>query len=88
VALVLALIVAIPPAAFGEPPEQKPFKPEELEQIVAPIALYPDSLLAQQKEVMDTVQTPRKKAKAEGNLETTKEQKVTAQEEMRKAGAP
>src|SRR5688572_33464303 len=24
-----------------------PFKPEELEQIVAPIALYPDSLLAQ-----------------------------------------
>jgi uncharacterized membrane protein YgcG len=26
---------------------QQPFKPEELEQIVAPIALYPDTLLAQ-----------------------------------------
>jgi hypothetical protein len=32
-----------PPAA----PEKPLFKPEELEQIVAPIALYPDSLLAQ-----------------------------------------
>ncbi|HKE92938.1 MAG TPA: DUF3300 domain-containing protein [Povalibacter sp.] len=28
-------------------PAAKPFKPEELEQIVAPIALYPDALLAQ-----------------------------------------
>ena len=27
--------------------QKQPFKPEELEQIVAPIALYPDSLLAQ-----------------------------------------
>jgi uncharacterized membrane protein YgcG len=34
------------PAA--QPAQQKPaFKPEELEQIVAPIALYPDALLAQ-----------------------------------------
>jgi len=32
------------PAAGGD---VKPFKPEELEQIAAPIALYPDSLLAQ-----------------------------------------
>src|SRR5262245_853600 len=29
------------------PAQAQPFKPEELEQIVAPIALYPDSLLAQ-----------------------------------------
>jgi hypothetical protein len=28
-------------------PKSAPFKPEELEQIVAPIALYPDALLAQ-----------------------------------------
>lgn len=28
-------------------PETKPLKPEELEQLVAPVALYPDSLLAQ-----------------------------------------
>nr|WP_298719123.1 DUF3300 domain-containing protein [uncultured Steroidobacter sp.] len=28
-------------------PKAEPFKPEELEQIVAPIALYPDALLAQ-----------------------------------------
>src|SRR4030095_14911028 len=27
--------------------QKQPFKPEELEQIVAPIALYPDSLLSQ-----------------------------------------
>ena len=30
--------------AQGEPP---PFKPEEIEALVAPIALYPDSLLSQ-----------------------------------------
>ena len=36
------------PAQPAQPPKQAtPFKPEELEQIVAPIALYPDSLLAQ-----------------------------------------
>jgi hypothetical protein len=36
-------------ATTGQEPAQKaaPFKPEELEQIVAPIALYPDPLLAQ-----------------------------------------
>jgi hypothetical protein len=32
------------PAAAGD---AKPFKPEELEQLAAPIALYPDSLVAQ-----------------------------------------
>jgi hypothetical protein len=34
-------------AAATTNPAPVPFKPEELEQIVAPIALYPDSLLAQ-----------------------------------------
>jgi len=36
-----------PAAQTQQPAQQQPFKPEELEQIVAPIALYPDSLLAQ-----------------------------------------
>jgi len=40
-----------------------------------------DAFLAQEKDVMDTVQTLRKKAKAEGNLKTTKEQKVIVEKE-------
>jgi hypothetical protein len=152
-ALLLVFTLVLAPWAYAETTEQRPFKPEELEQIVAPIALYPDTLLAQvlmastyplevvqaerwqkqnkdlkgeslkaavdkqpwdasvkslvefpdvltmmsekldwtqklgdaflaqQKEVMDTVQTLRKKAEAEGNLESTKEQKVTVVEE-------
>src|SRR5262247_280035 len=47
-----ALLVAAPLVGAQENPTQqqtaaKPFKPEELEQIVAPIALYPDALVAQ-----------------------------------------
>src|SRR5262245_9759429 len=39
---------AQPPAPEGEAPtDAPPFKPEELEQIVAPIALYPDAVVAQ-----------------------------------------
>ncbi|WP_161965742.1 DUF3300 domain-containing protein [Steroidobacter cummioxidans] len=40
---------ASPPATPQDAtvPKAEPFKPEELEQIVAPIALYPDALLAQ-----------------------------------------
>jgi len=132
---------------------EKPFKQEELDQLLAPIALYPDSLLtqvlmastypleivqadrwvkknkdvqgdaltkaleaepwdpsvkslvqfpdvlammsedlettqklgdaflAQQKEVMDTIQMLRKKAEEEGNLKTTKEQTVIVEKE-------
>src|SRR5262245_3714638 len=33
--------------AAGQPQEPKPFTAEELDQIVAPIALHPDNLLAQ-----------------------------------------
>jgi hypothetical protein len=40
-----------------------------------------DAFLAQQKDVMDTVQNLRKKAQAEGNLETNKEQKVIVEKE-------
>jgi hypothetical protein len=40
-----------------------------------------DAFLAQQKDVMDTVQKLRVKAQAEGNLKTTQEQKVTVEKE-------
>ncbi|MDH4266213.1 MAG: DUF3300 domain-containing protein [Deltaproteobacteria bacterium] len=40
-----------------------------------------DAFLAQQKEVMDTVQKLRKKAHDAGNLKTTKEQKVIVEKE-------
>ncbi len=151
--LVLVLMMAVPPGTFGQPAGQPVFKQEELEQILAPIALYPDSLLAQifmastyplevvqadrwakqnttlkgdaltaalekqqwdpsvkslvnfpqvlammsekldwtqklgdaflaqQKDVMDTVQTLRKKAVEAGNLKTTKEQQVMVEKE-------
>ena len=56
--IALAILLAVPPfplpRAQQAPPAEgeattdaPPFKPEELEQIVAPIALYPDSLVAQ-----------------------------------------
>jgi hypothetical protein len=44
----LALALAGPLPLLAQPPvAARPFSPEELEQIAAPIALYPDSLLAQ-----------------------------------------
>jgi hypothetical protein len=45
----LALSLAAPPLPRAQQPgaEVQPFKPEQLEQIVAPIALYPDPLVAQ-----------------------------------------
>lgn len=43
-ALALLLICALLPRAHAQ---DKPFKDEELDQMLAPIALYPDSLLAQ-----------------------------------------
>ncbi|MCU0561122.1 MAG: DUF3300 domain-containing protein [Desulfobacterales bacterium] len=46
-AVLLGFLTAAAPGAFGQQPEQPVFKPEELEQVLAPIALYPDSLLAQ-----------------------------------------
>jgi hypothetical protein len=41
------LAVAATAHAQANTDEARPFKPEELEQLAAPIALYPDSLLAQ-----------------------------------------
>lgn len=47
-AIVLILSMALPPWAFAQEPGTKPlFKQEELDQLLAPIALYPDSLLSQ-----------------------------------------
>jgi Protein of unknown function (DUF3300) len=52
--LAVALAISFAPMAHGQttktqstPAAQPTFKPEELEQIVSPIALYPDPLLAQ-----------------------------------------
>ncbi len=48
VALCLILIMAVPPGILAQQGEQAPvFKQEELDQLVAPIALYPDSLVSQ-----------------------------------------
>ncbi len=45
---VLIVLLGMPPGAWGQQAEQAPvFKQEELDQITAPIALYPDSLVAQ-----------------------------------------
>jgi len=151
--LVLALILVVPTGASGQQETQKVIKQEELDQMLAPIALYPDSLLAQvlmaatypleivqadrfvkknknlkgdklleaaknedwdptvksllqfpdvlsmmsdkldwttkmgdaflaqQKDVMDSVQRLRKKANEAGNLKTTKEQTVVVEKE-------
>ena len=54
-----------------------------------------DAFLAQQKDVMDAVQRLRAKARPQGNLKTTKEQKVIVEqaparraERHRRAAAP
>jgi len=44
----LVLLMAVPPVAFGQASGTAAvFSQEELDQMLAPIALYPDSLLAQ-----------------------------------------
>jgi Protein of unknown function (DUF2950)/Protein of unknown function (DUF3300) len=43
----LVLLAWSSPAMAQDSPQAALFKPEELEQLVAPIALYPDALLAQ-----------------------------------------
>lgn len=44
---VLVMLLAVPQGTFGQQADQQVFKQEELEQILSPIALYPDSLLTQ-----------------------------------------
>jgi len=150
----LTFLLLVPQAVVAQSEsKEKPFKQEELDQLLAPIALYPDSLvaqilmastyplevvqaerwakqnesltgdaltsaleqqkwdpsvkslvnfpqvlqmmnekvdwtqklgdvfLAQQKDVMDTIQNLRKRAEAEGNLKTNQEQKVIVEKE-------
>jgi len=144
----LVICLAMPASVFSQQEASKPFKQEELDQLIAPVALYPDDLLtqifmaatyplevvqaerwikknkglkgdalkkaldkqtwdpsvkalaafpdvltmmsekldwtqkmgdaflAQQKDVMDTVQKLRRKAMKEGNLKSSKEQQV------------
>ncbi len=45
--LSLAFILVLGGAAFAQDEAPPPLKPEELDQLTAPIALYPDSLLSQ-----------------------------------------
>jgi hypothetical protein len=52
--LFLCMSLAVPPGLMAQATEEEPaqeegplFRPEEIDQLVAPIALYPDSLLAQ-----------------------------------------
>jgi Protein of unknown function (DUF3300) len=155
-AVLLALLLGAPQGLMAQSEGgDKPFKQEELDQLAAPIALYPDSLLAQilmastyplevvqagrwaktnqslkgdalaaalekqdwdpsvkslvnfpqvldmmnekldwtqkmgdaflaqQKDVMDTVQKLRLKAYGEGNLKSTEQQKVVVEEEQK-----
>ena len=155
-AVFLALLLGAPQGVIAQSEGgDKPFKQEELDQLVAPIALYPDSLLAQvfmastyplevvlagrwvkanqklkgdaltaalekedwdpsvkslvnfpqvldmmnekldwtqklgdaflaqEKDVMDTVQKLRLKAYGEGNLKTSEQQKVVVEEETK-----
>ncbi|MCX5704460.1 MAG: DUF3300 domain-containing protein [Candidatus Omnitrophica bacterium] len=47
-AVCLIMVISIPPFTFAQDTQGAPvFKQEELDQILAPIALYPDSLLSQ-----------------------------------------
>lgn len=48
VAVMLILLLAAPVGSFAqEPPEKRAFSQEQLAQILAPVALYPDEVLAQ-----------------------------------------
>src|SRR5882672_7471046 len=52
-ALLVTIALVLPAGALAQQtaapgaPQPAPFKPEELEQVAAPIALYPDPLVAQ-----------------------------------------
>jgi hypothetical protein len=63
-------------STVGEQAAADIFPQDQVEQLVAPIALYPDALLAQQDDVTDAVQLLRRDAKAAGNLQTTEQQRV------------
>jgi hypothetical protein len=45
--VLVAMCLALPPSLFSQGAPAKTFKQEELDQLLAPIALYPDDVLAQ-----------------------------------------
>jgi hypothetical protein len=45
--VLVAICLALPPSLFAQGAPSKVFKQEELDQLLAPIALYPDDLLTQ-----------------------------------------
>ena len=47
VAVTLALLLTLPVGTFAQEPQAKPLGQAELEQILAPVALYPDDVLSQ-----------------------------------------
>jgi len=47
VAVTLALLLTLPVGTFAQEPQTKPLSQAELEQILAPVALYPDDVLSQ-----------------------------------------
>ncbi len=50
--------------------DEKPFSPERLDQLIAPIALHPDTLVAQvSKETLESISTPDKVETPIGTLE-------------------
>ena len=46
-ALLMIIFLALPPTVIGQQTGASVLQPEELDQVLATIALYPDSLLAQ-----------------------------------------
>ena len=44
---ILAICLVLPATLFAQGTPSKTFKPEELDQLLAPVALYPDELLTQ-----------------------------------------
>jgi hypothetical protein len=47
VAVTMALLLVLPAGPYAQEPQAKPLSQGELEQLLAPIALYPDDVLAQ-----------------------------------------
>ncbi len=47
VSLALAVVLLAPPLAAQDDMTYEPFSPDQLDNLLAPIALYPDPLLAQ-----------------------------------------
>ena len=56
--LVFAIMLFVPTVVFGQNETKKVFSQEELDQMLSPIALYPDSLLTQVRKKEEGPQRP------------------------------